>query len=367
MDLFLYGQGETPNLIIGKYDQRELPSSIAPLFAQSGIQESLDNIRVNKYELWFTNTISFLPYSGPPAFVINAAGNTQIAGNLLVDKNLTINGTATFQNQVTINSGLLVTDTIDARRDVQVRGDLYVNGRIISPFLDEILARVEAALAGEAVVPPPPPTPDAATPPSPPEQPPAQEPPAPVDNFQFVYENREDQILDRGPVVRMSYNGTIVDAQNLFNVGGGGRSGNYRRDQGRLGAPIRFTSTEITSFLVRRGREQFIENRRSQNSTGGNTTITLTFPTPVSIFSVTVENATYEGNEVIAYNANNEIIGRQSIPFSGDPQVDIPPTRATLTGAISRIELVPPQGELVDGVFVGNADYVTYNQPFWEI
>lgn len=132
------------NLIFGKYDNQFINTELAPLAIDEQASQYLNNFRIDKYELWFTSNINFIPYNSSPVFVVENNGNTKISGNLLTEKNLTVNGTSTFKNDVTVETNLTVTQNatvntnLQVRRDVRILNDLYVQGNIISPYLNSI-------------------------------------------------------------------------------------------------------------------------------------------------------------------------------------------------------------------------------------
>ena len=63
----------------------------------------------------------------------------------LTEKNLTVNGTSTFKGDVSIETNLTVAQnatvnaTLQVRRDVRILNDLYIQGNIISSYLNNII------------------------------------------------------------------------------------------------------------------------------------------------------------------------------------------------------------------------------------
>lgn len=90
---------------------------------------------------------------------------------------------------------------------------------------------------------------------------------------------------------------------------------------------------------------------QSNSGTGASSPITITYSPSVNSVTIRIQDPTYAGNTMTAYNGTVPI-GTISFPFSGVPGINVPVLR-TLTGTISKIVLTPAP-----------ADYVAYEGGF---
>jgi hypothetical protein len=82
-------------------------------------------------------------------------------------------------------------------------------------------------------------------------------------------------------------------------------------------------------------------------STGPSREVVITFSSMVSSVTVKVNDPTWPGNKIIAYDGSN-VVGTADFVGTGAPGINVPSTR-TITGNITRVLLVPAPN-----------DYVTY-------
>lgn len=160
-----------------------------------------------------------------------------------------------------------------------------------------------------------------------------------------------------GPIREVVYNGVRMQMLNAFSIAWG-KPGTVNI-KGIDYVPLEFTS-EFTTVVRRTvvGTNEYVnENRRTILPTSGNTPITLIFPEAVSKFSVEVVGPTWEGNKIIAYDSSGNVVS--SIDVKGNSNSEITNrVPVTITGNISKIELVPPTTP---------PDYVSFNRPSWEV
>lgn len=158
-NLFLYGEGNTPNIIVGKYPKSELNSEVSSLFKDSDAFDSLETVQANRYEFWFSSDINFIPYGAPPVFVVDTLGNLTHEGNLLTKKNITVNQNATIVQDVNVGNNLIVNNNITAngilevkksaniQEDLTVNRDIYIRGQIFSTFIDGLVSSINGLTA----------------------------------------------------------------------------------------------------------------------------------------------------------------------------------------------------------------------------
>lgn len=84
---------------------------------------------------------------------------------------------------------------------------------------------------------------------------------------------------------------------------------------------------------------------QSQPGTGQSLPITITFSGPVQEVSVEIQDPTFAGNQMVAYNGGT-VVSTQDFAFSGQPGVNIPDTK-TAVGPIDRVDLIPADGDYV--------------------
>lgn len=289
MDLFLYGEGANPNLIFGKYDLGAVNSQIAPLFVNSEVQQYLSSVRINKYELWFSDTINFIPYSGQPVFITDTSGNITHNGNLLTKGNTTIERQLTVKDNTTLEKQLTVKDNVKFEKDLRVEGDLYVNGQIFSAYLDGLIASIPAPEPVSA-----PSTPSAPNTPQTGEltgtpQPSTQPSVTNItqiiqpifDNVVIRFTNTSDANRNRGPISSISFNGIEARTINAYQVGGMS-TGEYVQSENRTGIEMLLTS----NTSLEESDEGVINISREVNTTGPTGVIRLQFSRPIREFSV---------------------------------------------------------------------------------
>lgn len=124
MSDFLFSiAGRNPNFIIGKWDANNLSPVTREIYGDFFSKE-LGQLQINKYEFWFNDTISFIPYNGQPVFIADTLGNVTHTGNLTTKKNVTIEENLTVKKLVTVD------DNATFKKDVKVDGKLEVTSDI---------------------------------------------------------------------------------------------------------------------------------------------------------------------------------------------------------------------------------------------
>jgi predicted acyltransferase (DUF342 family) len=165
-DLFLYGGNQTPDIIFGKYDTAGLSSGVNSTYSGTDVFKTLSGIRINKYELWFSTTISFIPYSGESVFITDVSGNVTHTGNLLtkgnavVEKKLTVKDDTTLEKKLTVKDDVIFEKTLTVAdktiikkdvelaenltvdKDVKVKKNLFVDGYITATNLSDLESAV---------------------------------------------------------------------------------------------------------------------------------------------------------------------------------------------------------------------------------
>lgn len=131
----------TPNFIVGKWDAL----NDNPVFKQAYGDTFITNLRdmrINKYELWFTSTIEFIPYNSPFVFLVDTSGNLTHTGNLLtkkdatVEKNLTVKESATVEKNVTIKTDALIEGKLN------VIGEIRTSSNVVAANLAPVFAAI---------------------------------------------------------------------------------------------------------------------------------------------------------------------------------------------------------------------------------
>ena len=84
---------------------------------------------------------------------------------------------------------------------------------------------------------------------------------------------------------------------------------------------------------------------QSGPDTGPSSPITITFGSFVNSVTITIQDPTFSGNTMTAYNGS-VAIGTASFAFSGVPGVNTPDTK-TLSGTITKVVLTPAPGDYV--------------------
>lgn len=165
-NLFLYGGGQTPDIIFGKYDTAGLNSQVNAVYGSTDVFKTLSGIRINKYELWFSTTISFIPYSGESVFITDVSGNLTHTGNLLtkgnavIEKKLTVKDDATLEKKLVVKDDVTfektltvmdksilkkdvqLTENLTVDKDVRIKKNLIVDGYITAANLSELESAV---------------------------------------------------------------------------------------------------------------------------------------------------------------------------------------------------------------------------------
>jgi len=143
-NFFLYGGNQTPDIIMGKYSPQGLNPEIAQTYRGTEALQRLSEIKVNKYELWFSNTINFIPYDGSPVFTVDTAGNLTHSGNLFTKKSADITENVQVGKDVLVGNSVKVANVLDVtgdvvfkknlnvELDVKLAKDLYVTGKIFN-------------------------------------------------------------------------------------------------------------------------------------------------------------------------------------------------------------------------------------------
>lgn len=133
----LFGTENSPDIIIGKYDMASVNPALVQVYGNDFFK-SFGNIQVNKYEFWFSSTISFIPYSGQPVFVADISGNIKHSGDLstngatVINKTLTVKEDTVLEKNADITGKLTVGNDIEVKKDVRITGNLYVQGTIFN-------------------------------------------------------------------------------------------------------------------------------------------------------------------------------------------------------------------------------------------
>jgi hypothetical protein len=123
----LFGaNGSFPDVIIGKWDYSGLTPETRNLYGNAYIGY-FSGVQLNKYELWFSSTISFIPYSGQPVFITDTSGNVTHTGNLLTKGTATVEKTLTVKDDTVLEKKLTVKDDVKLEKNVEIAGDLTVD------------------------------------------------------------------------------------------------------------------------------------------------------------------------------------------------------------------------------------------------
>ena len=144
-----------------------------------------------------------------------------------------------------------------------------------------------------------------------------------------------------GPINSLTYNGITAIVTNGY------------LDRGVL------VSDDITPYPATRDGVEFMITKRTENSSAGNTLVTLTFPQPVTRFGITVEMTTYDGSAVTIYDQNGTIL--KSYPIKGSQSVIYDPAPAS-------IEYIAVEGALIGRVDLKPStrpDYIRYTGWLW--
>lgn len=86
---------------------------------------------------------------------------------------------------------------------------------------------------------------------------------------------------------------------------------------------------------------------QSNPGTGQSYGITITFSAPVASVTITVQDPTFAGNSMTAYDAAGTVLGTQAFAYSGKPGINIPSTRTISAQGIRRVQLAVPIGDYV--------------------
>lgn len=153
--------GQTPDFIIGKWDTNRLTPASKEAYGES-YGALLGKVQINKYEFWFKDTISFIPYDGQPVFIADTLGNVTHTGNLLtkgnaiIEKKLTVKDDTTLEKKlvvkddVTFEKTMTVADKSSFKQDVsmvenlnvdnnvRIKKDLFVTGNITAANLGQL-------------------------------------------------------------------------------------------------------------------------------------------------------------------------------------------------------------------------------------
>lgn len=133
----LFGTENSPDIIIGKYDMASVNPALKKVYGDDFFK-SFGNIQVNKYEFWFSSTISFIPYAGQPVFVADITGNIKHSGDRLtngvavINKTLTVKDDTKLEKNADVTGKLTVTDDVETKKDVRITGNLFVQGTIFN-------------------------------------------------------------------------------------------------------------------------------------------------------------------------------------------------------------------------------------------
>lgn len=357
------------DFIIGNYSNQQYANSLAPETLDNQALGYLNNFRISKYELWFTDTISFIPYSQPSVFIIDNSGNITHTGNLTTEKNSLTRGDVTVKGNSLFESNMVVNGT------VRIGGDLYVNGQIFSDYLTGLLAGIGGAAASAEPAPPA----------SPAQQPtPAAQPTSvtqnttiiqqPIyDDVEITFVNPEDSARNSGTLRSISYNGIVANVQNGYQTGGM-RTGKYVQDGKRVGIEMILTSDSSVIERIFFDDSTFVTVRRREAPQGFTGTIRLTFPESIREFSIKatyndfgINNNSERYSAVIRY-ANNTT---KQVPFSNRFVIGQSITDRSSVTINEKTD--PIAGDIVEvtlsnGVIneqFGNS-FVTYTNLFWK-
>jgi hypothetical protein len=89
---------------------------------------------------------------------------------------------------------------------------------------------------------------------------------------------------------------------------------------------------------------------QSNPGTGESSAITITFSGSLDSFTATIQDPTYAGNTMSAFDDNGALVGTVSFAYSGGPGINVPDTRTISGPGITRVILQPAA-----------ADYVAYD------
>jgi hypothetical protein len=149
-NFFLYGGGQTPDIIMGKYSSQGLNPEIAQTYGETEALQLLSEIKVNKYELWFSDTINFIPYDGSPVFIVDSVGNLinkgniSTAGSLTVQKTLTAKENSTFEKDLNIKNNLSVSKDVTVDGELEIVGNIRIGGTITATNITAIQKAVDS-------------------------------------------------------------------------------------------------------------------------------------------------------------------------------------------------------------------------------
>lgn len=356
------------DFIIGNYSNQQYLNQLAPLSLDTEATQYLGNFRISKYELWFSDTINFIPYAGQPVFIADTSGNIIHNGNLLTKGNTTIEKQLTVKDNTTIEKQLTVKDNVRLEKDLRVEGDLYVNGQIFSAYLNRLIASIPAS---EPV--------NAPSTPSTPSTSIESGLPTPTtssvtnitqiiqpifDNVVITFANPSDNSRNRGPINSISFNGVEVRTTNAYQVGGMS-TGEYVQSENRTGIEMLLTSNTSLEFEDGDGIRNI---SREQNSTGATGVIRLQFSKPVREFSVKAIDpqkvralSGYRARFIFTNGLSQNI--SFNVPFRrGTNEFENTITKPSdfANGDISEVILEPSNG--------GNVGfgYVVYTNLFWK-
>jgi len=147
---FLYGNSQTPDIIIGKFTVQGLNSDIINTYGSTEEFKSFSQVQINKYELWFSSTINFIPYSGVPVFVVDTLGNLTNKGNTLTEGTLTVQKTligketSTFEKDLTIDNNLLVNKNVKVNGDLEVKNNVRIDGNVSARNIAGLQAAIDS-------------------------------------------------------------------------------------------------------------------------------------------------------------------------------------------------------------------------------
>jgi len=369
-NLFLFGSGTNPDIIFGKYSADGVNPEISEVTGTE-VFKTLENTRINKYELWFTTTIAFIPYSGQSVFITDTSGNVTHNGNLLTKGNTTVNGNATINKDVTVDMNLQVKGDIIAGgnvtikgntkidKDLRVEGDLYVRGQNITAIIDQLNATTTAVT--NAVSSATSTTQNSTTTTGSSTTNITQIVQPIYDNVKIDFVNTSNETNNRGSINKITFNGLVANVANGFQVGGM-RSGEYVQDDKRVGIEMILTSTTAGSEA---GDDTgYRINNREQFGGGFTERITLTFEKPVREFSikaVDVNKTTLLGS----YRAVFKYVSgmTEEVNFTTQPNVyekTVNKSSSQSNGDISEVRLIP-NTDSNEGIA-----FITYTNLFWK-
>lgn len=361
------------DFIIGNYSNQSYINELAPLSLEPEASQYLGNFRINKYELWFSDTINFIPYSGQPVFITDTSGNITHNGNLLtkgnttIEKQLTVKNNTTLEKQLTVKDNTTIEKQLTVKNDLRVDGDLYINGQIFSAYLDGLIASIPAP--EPASEPSTPTTPSTST-----ESGPSTPTTSSVTNITQIiqpifddvvitFSNAFDNSRNRGLLSSISFNGVEARATNAFQVGGMS-TGKYVQSENRTGIEMLLTS----NTSLEETDEGFVNISREENPGGSTGRISLQFSKPVREFSVKAVDAQrariLSGYRVRFIFANGL---SQSISFNVPFRQGVNEFENTITkpsdftnGDIREVILEPASGENI------GSGYIVYTNLFWK-